>query len=440
MNEQERSEHSLAIFIDFENLALGFKDRRERFDIQRVLKRLVEKGKIVYKKAYADWNRYHVYTEALHEAAIELIEIPRRMQSGKNSADIRLVVDAMDLSYSKEHINTFVVVSGDSDFSPLVSKLKELGKHVIGCGMQESTSELLRDNCDEFIYYEDLGEEFTEVPEMDPRVPDAKKKVFALVYEALLALRRENKEVLWSSMIKDTIKRKKPSFNETYYGYQTFSELLEDAAKEGFLEVEKHKRSGTYVVTRFGEDMRRLPSRRQAEFDDQDAGLDRPRLDRRRRGPERPERRERMARGPRVERSPRPARVERPVVPLEPPVLAGPPEAMVPQEPPLELDDRRERGGERRERGGRGRGGHGRSSPTGRSGQTRGDRPMRTYDVEMELPPPVDLAPPPGGEPLPPPMHEPLPVPMAAMTAAPPPPPPPPSQPQRSFGAGIFDE
>src|SRR3984893_13671264 len=151
------SDRALAIFIDFENLDLGFQGRRDRFEIERVLERLVEKGKIVAKKAYADWSRFGGYTAPLHEAAIELIEIPRRGQTGKNSADIRLCVDAMDLAYSKEHITTFVIVSGDSDFSPLVSKLKENGKHVIGLGMQESTSELLRDNCDEFIYYEDLG-------------------------------------------------------------------------------------------------------------------------------------------------------------------------------------------------------------------------------------------------------------------------------------------
>ena len=155
---------SLAVFIDFENLALGFQGRRDRFDIARVLERLVEKGKIVVKKAYADWSRFGNYTAPLHEAAIELIEIPRRPQTGKNSADIRLCVDAMDLAYSKDHIDTFVIVSGDSDFSPLVSKLKELGKHVIGLGMQESTSDLLRDNCDEFIYYEDLGRSPTLVP------------------------------------------------------------------------------------------------------------------------------------------------------------------------------------------------------------------------------------------------------------------------------------
>src|ERR1700737_4472698 len=144
-------ERSLAVFIDFENLALGFQGRRDRFDIVRVLERLVEKGKIVAKKAYADWSRFAPYTAPLHEAAIELIEIPRRSQTGKNSADIRLCVDAMDLAYSKEHISTFVIVSGDSDFSPLVSKLKENGKHVIGLGMQPSTSDLLRATCADFF-------------------------------------------------------------------------------------------------------------------------------------------------------------------------------------------------------------------------------------------------------------------------------------------------
>src|SRR5436853_877581 len=183
------SDRALAIFIDFENLALGFQNRRDRFDIDRVLERLVEKGKVVAKKAYADWNRFAPYTQSLHEAAIELIEIPRRATSGKNSADIRLCVDAMDLAYSKEHINTFAVVSGDSDFSPLVSKLKELGKHVIGLGMQESTSDLLRDNCDEFIYYEDLSQPQSLTPTLPAALPETKRKAFALLLEALLALR-----------------------------------------------------------------------------------------------------------------------------------------------------------------------------------------------------------------------------------------------------------
>jgi uncharacterized protein (TIGR00288 family) len=250
--------HSLAVFIDFENLALGFQNRRDRFDIDRVLERLVEKGKIVVKKAYADWSRFGGYTAPLHEAAIELIEIPRRAQSGKNSADIRLCVDAMDLAYSKEHINTFVIVSGDSDFSPLVSKLKELGKQVLGLGMQDSTSELLRDNCDEFIYYEDLGKRPILTSDLSSHLahlPENKRKAFDLLLDSLLALRRENKEVLWSSMVKDTMKRKKPSFNESYHGYRAFSELLEDAQKEGLVELDTDKRSRTYVVTRFGAEM-----------------------------------------------------------------------------------------------------------------------------------------------------------------------------------------
>jgi uncharacterized protein (TIGR00288 family) len=249
------TERALAVFIDFENLALGFQGRRERFDIARVLERLVEKGKIVAKKAYADWSRFAPYTASLHEAAIELVEIPRRTQTGKNSADIRLCVDAMDLAFGKQHIDTFVIVSGDSDFSPLVSKLKENGKHVIGLGMQESTSELLRDNCDEFIYYEDLGHAPAMTPVVNPQLPEPKRKAFALLLESLLALRRENKEVLWSSMIKDTMKRKKPSFNEAYHGYRTFSELLEDAQREGLLELDTDKRSRTYVVTRFGAEL-----------------------------------------------------------------------------------------------------------------------------------------------------------------------------------------
>lgn len=249
-------ERSLAVFVDFENLALGFQNRREKFDITRVFERLVEKGKIVFKKAYADWNRFSAYTAMLHEAAIELTEIPRRSQTGKNSADIRLCVDAMDMAYSKEHIDTFVVISGDSDFSPLVSKLKELGKHVIGLGMQESTSELLRDNCDEFIYYEDLEHKHVGLPEFDSSVPDSKRKAFKLLLDSLLAVRRENKEIIWSSMVKDTMKRKKPSFNETYHGYRTFSELLEDAAKNGLLELEMDSRGRSYIVTRFGAEMK----------------------------------------------------------------------------------------------------------------------------------------------------------------------------------------
>src|SRR5215218_4494640 len=236
-------ERTLAVFIDFENMGLGFNNRRDRFEISKVLERLVEKGKIVCKKAYADWSRFGMYTGGLHEAAIELIEIPRRGITGKNSADIRLVVDAIDLAYSKDHIDTFVIVSGDSDFSPLVSKLKELGKHVIGLGLVDATSDLLRDNCDEFIYYDDLDRATEAVPGLPAQLPEAKQKVFSLLLDSLLALRRENKEVLFSSMVKDTMKRKKPSFNEEYHGYRTFSELLEDAAANGLIEIERHKGS-----------------------------------------------------------------------------------------------------------------------------------------------------------------------------------------------------
>ena len=253
-------ERSLAVFIDFENMGLGFNNRRDKFEISKVLERLVEKGKIVAKKAYADWSRFGMYTGGLHEAAIELVEIPRRGVSGKNSADIRLVVDAIDLAYSKDHIDTFVIVSGDSDFSPLVSKLKELGKHVIGLGLVDATSDLLRDNCDEFIYYEDLDRAPIIPVAVNEQIPEKKRKVFALLLDSLLALRRENKDVIYSSMVKDTMKRKKPSFNEEYYGYRTFSEMLEDAQKDGLVEIEKHKGSGMYIVSRFGLEMKAGPS------------------------------------------------------------------------------------------------------------------------------------------------------------------------------------
>jgi uncharacterized protein (TIGR00288 family) len=251
-------ERSLAMFVDLENLAMGFQNQRKtRFDIEKVLERLVEKGKLIVKKAYADWSRYQGYTAPFHEAAIELIEIPRRSQTGKNSADIRLVVDAMDLAWSKPHVDTFVIVSGDSDFSPLVSKLKENGKHVIGLGMKGSTSELLRDNCDEFIYYEDLERQEQDDQQIATNLaadlPDRKREVYTLLIEACNALRRENHEVLYASMIKDTMKRKKPSFDETYYGYRSFTHLLEEADDLGLIDIERNPRSGTYVVKGFGE-------------------------------------------------------------------------------------------------------------------------------------------------------------------------------------------
>jgi uncharacterized protein (TIGR00288 family) len=252
------AEHTLAVFIDFENLALGFRGKKDkRFEIQKVLERLVEKGKIIVKKAYADWADYSEYKKPLHEAAIELIEIPKRAMTGKNSADIRLCVDALDLCYSKEHIDTFVIVSGDSDFSPLVSKLKENGKRAIGLGMKESSSNLLINNCDEFIYYEDLERSIGTPPKIEKDLPEKKREVFQLLVDSVVALVRENKEILWSSMVKETIKRKKPSFNESYHGYRTFSDLLEDAEKEGIIRLRTDARSGTYVVVGFGKEERK---------------------------------------------------------------------------------------------------------------------------------------------------------------------------------------
>lgn len=251
------NERSLAVFIDLENLALGFqRQKRGEFDIQKVLERLLEKGKIIVKKSYADWSRFPVYTKPFHESAIELIEIPIRALTGKNSADIRMVVDAMDLAWSKPHIDTFVIVSGDSDFSPLVSKLKENGKHVIGIGMRGSTSELLSDNCDEFIYYEDLerqGEERAIVSKLESALPEKKREAFALLLDACAALRRENQDILYASKIKDTMKRKKPSFDESYYGYRSFTHLLQDAQNLKLIEIEREPRGGSFMVTRFGE-------------------------------------------------------------------------------------------------------------------------------------------------------------------------------------------
>jgi uncharacterized protein (TIGR00288 family) len=249
--EPER-ERRLAVFIDFENLALGFKKggSGERFDIERVLERLVEKGKIIVKRAYADWSRYSDYKRSLHECAIEMIEIPKRELTGKNSADIRLVVDAMDMAYAKSHIDTFVIVSGDSDFSPLISKLKENGKHTIGLGMRGSTSALFSDNCDEFIYYEDVRSSRAQAP--DVRLPENRREVFQLLLDSVQALMRENKPVIYSSMVKDTIKRKRPAFDEAAFGYRMFTELLEDAEDQGLLMLYRDGRSGTYVVSGLG--------------------------------------------------------------------------------------------------------------------------------------------------------------------------------------------
>jgi len=249
-NDPALPESSIAVYIDFENFALGFERSRKRFEIQKVLERLLEKGKIIVKRAYADWTRYREYKNALHEAAIELIEVPKRSSVGKNSADIRLCVDAIDLAHSKAHIDTFAILTGDSDFSPLVSKLKENGKRVIGLGMKDSTSHLLVDNCDEFIYYEDLERTVT-APEIPADLPKLKREAFEMIVDTILALKRENRETLYSSMIKDTLRRKKPQFDESYHGYRTFQDLLEDMERHNVLTLITDPRSGTYVVSGF---------------------------------------------------------------------------------------------------------------------------------------------------------------------------------------------
>jgi uncharacterized protein (TIGR00288 family) len=266
-------EQNLAIFCDFENVALGVRDARiKKFNIKLVLERLLVKGTVVVKKAYCDWERYQEFKAVMHDAAFELIEIPHTRQSGKNSADIRMVVDALDLCYTKEHIDTFVIVSGDSDFSPLVSKLRENNKTVIGVGVKSSTSDLLMNNCDEFIFYDDLARE-DESSKQRQRKPAVKKKAasktssakpaddskseeekideaISLVMETTEALQAErgDREKLWGSMVKQALKRRRPGFNESYYGARSFSDLLEEAERRGLLGLSLDERSGGYVI------------------------------------------------------------------------------------------------------------------------------------------------------------------------------------------------
>ena len=250
--------HDLAVFVDFENVALGLKGRADTvFDMHRVLQRLLETGMVLVKRAYADWSRFGSYTRAFHELGIELVEIPRRGESGKNSADMRLCVDAMDLCYAKEHIDTFVIVSGDSDFSPLVSKLRENGKRVIGLGVRGSTSNLLVLSCDEFIFYEALAPEEAPKPEPTKDEPPGKADVLKLVTDTVSALLREGRDPIQASLIKDTIKRKQPSFNEADSGYRSFTELMEDAKVKKLVELREDPRSGTYFVT-----LAKTPTRR----------------------------------------------------------------------------------------------------------------------------------------------------------------------------------
>jgi len=245
-------ERKIALFCDLENIALGVRNSEiKKFDITLVLERLLEKGKIIVKRAYADWERYSEFKRAFHEAAIELIDIPQKRYSGKNSADIKMVVDAMDFCFTKEHLDTFVLLSGDSDFSPLVSKLKENNKYVIGMGVKNSTSNLLIDNCDEFIYYEDVWRDLQRAPRLD-HLSEKEAEVFGLLIDSILALVRENKSILWGSMIKQTMQRKRPSFSEGYYSYSSFSDLLEDAQSKSIIRLKRDPRSGNYAVTGFG--------------------------------------------------------------------------------------------------------------------------------------------------------------------------------------------
>ncbi len=256
---------NLALFCDFENIALGVRDeKRAKFDINLVLERLLVKGSIVVKKAYCDWGRYKEFKATMHEAAFELIDIPHVRQSGKNSADIRMVVDALDLCYTKSHVNTFVVISGDSDFSPLVSKLRENAKTVIGVGVKNSTSDLLISNCDEFIFYDDIVREqaqkkkkpgatrgkTTKRKTAKPKRKDKKQEGIDLALEVALALdaERGDQDKLWGSMVKQALKRVKPSFNETYYGFDSFSKLLEEAQSREQLDLELDERSGGYII------------------------------------------------------------------------------------------------------------------------------------------------------------------------------------------------
>lgn len=264
---------NMALFCDFENVALGVRDANyAQFDISKVIERLLLKGNIVVKKAYCDWGRYKEFKATMHEASFELIEIPHVRQSGKNSADIRMVVDALDLCYTKSHVDTFVIISGDSDFSPLVSKLRENNKIVIGVGVKNSTSDLLIANCDEFIYYDDLVRRQAPRPPPPPRpsvlggrkpvrpanpppppLPppgDKKKEAFELIVSTVEALIQERGEgdKIWGSMIKQTLKRQKPGFNESYYGFRTFSQLLDEAAASGVLELEHDEKSGGVII------------------------------------------------------------------------------------------------------------------------------------------------------------------------------------------------
>lgn len=259
---------SMAVLIDYENLALGMpkkkwdrhdaaQNHRQNFqqktkpncplpDVKLIFERLVDKGRIVVKRAYCDWQRFTSAISNLHELGIELIEIPDRAYTGKNSADIRLSVDAVEMCLTKEHIDTFVILSGDSDFSPLVAKLKEFGKTVIGVGMEESTSSLLVENCDEFIYYEEIVDS-AALPDFEKKIPPEKHDCYRLLFESILALQRETDGAIFASLLKQTMRRKRPQFSESSYGYRNFTALLKDAADQDFITLHQDQRSGTII-------------------------------------------------------------------------------------------------------------------------------------------------------------------------------------------------
>jgi len=266
---------SMALFCDFENVALGVQDAKyAAFDIQKVLERLLLKGNIVVKKAYCDWERYKKFKAPMHEASFELIEIPHVRQSGKNSADIRMVVDALDLCYTKAHVDIFVIISGDSDFSPLVSKLRENDKVVIGVGVKNSTSDLLTSNCDEFIYYDDLvrdsetkGKAKRKRSSVKPKNKAASEGVAedadALKQEGIdlvmatledLFKERGDEATVWGSMVKQTLKRRQPGFSESYHGFRSFGQLLDEAQKRGLIVLELDEKSGGYIIKSFSQD------------------------------------------------------------------------------------------------------------------------------------------------------------------------------------------
>mgnify|MGYP001094528544 CR=1 FL=1 len=264
------STKNLALFCDFENVALGVRDARyDAFDIQKVLEKLLLKGNIVVRKAYCDWGRYREFKAPMHEAAFELIDIPHVRMSGKNSADIRMVVDALDLCYTKGHVDTFVVISGDSDFSPLVSKLRENNKTVIGVGVKSSTSDLLIANCDEFIFYDNLiskrkkpskkkasKKKVSKKTASKPAIDDKQQKAFDLVLETTedLFSERDSEEKVWGSMVKQALKRRKPGFSESYHGFKSFNHLLQEAQKAGLLDLQHDEKSGGYIIKSYKSD------------------------------------------------------------------------------------------------------------------------------------------------------------------------------------------